>query len=108
MAICCAGVQSDRLVGPAAGDARIVPFRGNWYELSGPVTGAVRGNVFTRATVDLPIPRFRATCRCGTPSATSRRINAQSSTEITHPICMGGLDFERRHGLTFERRRQAA
>ena len=56
-----------------------------------------------RATVDLPIPRSRATCRCGTPSATSRRISAQSSTEITHPICRGGLVFERRYGLIFER-----
>jgi hypothetical protein len=26
-----------------------------------------------------------------TPSATSHRINAQSSTEITRPICLGGL-----------------
>jgi hypothetical protein len=64
-----------------------------------------RSDASARTTVDLPMPRFRATCRCGTPSATSRRINAQSSTEITHPICMGGLDFERRYGLTFERRR---
>jgi hypothetical protein len=59
-----------------------------------------------RATVDLPIPSCRATCRCGTPSATSRRISAQSSTEITHPICLGGLIFERRYGLIFERCRQ--
>ena len=48
-----------------------------------------------RATVDRPIPRSRATWRCGTPSATSRRIRAQSSTEITHPICLGSLVFER-------------
>ena len=59
-----------------------------------------------RATVDLPIPSCRATCRCGTPSATSRRINAQSSTEITQPICLSGLIFERRYGLVFERCRQ--
>ena len=58
-----------------------------------------------RATVDLPIPSSRATCRCGTPTATSRRINAQSSTEITHPTCLGGLIFKRRYGLIFERRR---
>jgi hypothetical protein len=58
------------------------------------------------ATVDLPTPRSRATCRCGTPSATSRRINAQSSTEITQPICLGGLIFDRHYGLIFERRRQ--
>lgn len=57
-----------------------------------------------RATVARPTPRSLATCRCGTPSATSRRINAQSSTEITHPICPGGLRFDRRYGL--ERRRQ--
>ena len=54
-----------------------------------------------RATVDRPIPSSRATCRCGTPSATSRRISAQSSTEITHPICLGGLVFDRRYGLSF-------
>jgi len=58
-----------------------------------------------RATVDRPTPRSLATCRCGTPSATSRRINAQSSTEITHPLCPGGLRFDRRYGLVFERRR---
>jgi hypothetical protein len=32
-----------------------------------------------------------AVCRRGTPSATSRLINAQSSAEITHLICLGGL-----------------
>jgi hypothetical protein len=51
------------------------------------------------------MPRFRATWRCGTPSATSRRIRAQSSTEITHPICLGGPVFDRRYGLVFKRRR---
>ena len=45
-------------------------------------------------------------CRRGTPSATSRLTNAQSSTEITHPICLGGLGFARRYGLVFKRRRQ--
>ncbi|WP_184509876.1 integrase core domain-containing protein, partial [Terracoccus luteus] len=30
---------------------------------------------------------------------------AQSSTEITHPICLGGLVFDRRYGLVFKRRR---
>jgi hypothetical protein len=34
-----------------------------------------------------------------------RLINAQSSTEITHPICLGGLVFNRRYGLKFRRRR---
>ena len=42
-------------------------------------------------TAARPIPRSRATGRRGTPSATSRRTNAQSSTEITQPICRGGL-----------------
>src|SRR5690242_4173009 len=51
------------------------------------------------------MPRSRATWRCGTPSATSRRIRAQSSIEITHPICLGGLVFDRRYGLVFKRRR---
>ena len=60
-----------------------------------------------RATVARPIPKSRATWRCGTPSATSRRIRAQSSTEITHPICLGGLVFDRRYGLVFKRRRQS-
>ena len=64
-----------------------------------------RSEANARATVDLPTPKSRATRRCGTPSATSRRINAQSSTEITHPICLGGVIFERRYGLVFERRR---
>jgi hypothetical protein len=59
-----------------------------------------------RSTVDRPIPNSLATCRRGTPSATSRLINAQSSTEITHPICLSGLIFNRRYGLIFERRRQ--
>jgi hypothetical protein len=48
------------------------------------------GDPDDRPTVARPIPNCRATCRRGTPSATSRRINAQSSTEITHPICLGG------------------
>lgn len=52
-AICCAGVQADRLAGDAAGDARIVPFRGSWYEVTGPVADAVRGNVYP-----VPDPRF--------------------------------------------------
>ncbi|GAA1971523.1 hypothetical protein GCM10009776_37990 [Microbacterium deminutum] len=55
-----------------------------------------RSDANALSTVDRPIPNCLATCRCGTPSATSRRINAQSSTEITHPICLGGLVFARR------------
>ncbi|MEI2731872.1 MAG: SRPBCC family protein [Dermatophilaceae bacterium] len=35
----------------------------------------------------------------------SRRIRAQPSTEITHPICLGGLVFDRRYGPVFKRRR---
>ncbi|MCL8026980.1 hypothetical protein, partial [Nocardioides bruguierae] len=41
----------------------------------------------------------------GTPSATSLRIRAQSSIEITHPICLGGPVFDRRSGPRLERRR---
>lgn len=48
-----------------------------------------RSDASALSTVDLPIPSCLATCRRGTPSATSRLINAQSSTEITHPICSG-------------------
>ena len=65
-----------------------------------------RSEANARSTVARPIPSCRATCRRGTPSATSRLINAQSSTEITHPICLGGLVFDRRYGLVFKRRRQ--
>jgi hypothetical protein len=61
-----------------------------------------RSDFSARSTVDRPIPSCRATCRRGTPSATSRLINAQSSTEITHPICLGGLVFDRRYGLVFK------
>jgi len=67
-----------------------------------------RSEASARSTVARPIPNCRATCRRGTPSATSRLINAQSSTEITHPICLGGLVFDRRYGLVFKRRRQQA
>jgi hypothetical protein len=66
-----------------------------------------RSDATARSTVARPIPNCRATCRRGTPSATSRLINAQSSTEITHPICLGGLVFDRRYGLVFKRRRQS-
>ena len=66
-----------------------------------------RSDATARSTVARPIPNCRATCRRGTPSATSRLINAQSSTEITHPICLGGLVFDRRYGLVFKRRRHA-
>lgn len=52
-AICCGGVQADRLAGDAVGDARIVPFRGSWYEVTGPVADAVRGNIYP-----VPDPRF--------------------------------------------------
>jgi hypothetical protein len=65
-----------------------------------------RSEANARSTVARPIPNCRATRRRGTPSATSRLINAQSSTEITHPICLGGLVFDRRYGLIFERCRQ--
>jgi hypothetical protein len=44
-----------------------------------------------RSTVALAMPNCRATLRRGTPSGTSRLINAQSSIEITHPISLGGL-----------------
>lgn len=66
-----------------------------------------RSEANARSTVARPIPSRRATCRRGTPSATSRLIRAQSSTEITHPICLGGLVFNRRYGLVFARRRQS-
>ncbi len=67
----------------------------------------VIGGVPRRRRGGVTSSRSRATCRCGTPSATSRRTKAQSSIEITHPICLGGLVFSRRYGLVFERRRQA-
>jgi hypothetical protein len=68
----------------------------------------IRSDANALSTVDRPIPSCLATCRLGTPSATSRLINAQSSTEITHPICLGGLVFARRYGLVFNRRRQSS
>jgi len=58
-----------------------------------------RSDATARSTVARATPSCRATCRRGTRSATSRRINAQSSTEITQPICLGGLVFDRRYGL---------
>jgi hypothetical protein len=67
-----------------------------------------RSEATARSTVARPIPNCLATCRRGTPSATSRLINAQSSTEITHPICLGGLIFDRRYGLVFKRCRQTS
>lgn len=51
-AICCAGVQADRLAGRPR-DVRIVPFRGSWYRLRGPIAEAIRGNVYP-----VPDPRF--------------------------------------------------
>jgi hypothetical protein len=66
-----------------------------------------RSDATARTTVAHPIPNCRATCPHGTPSATSRRINTQSSTKITHPICLGGLVFDRRYGLAFKRRRHS-
>lgn len=56
-----------------------------------------------RRTVVRPTLRSRATWRRGTPSVTSRLIRVQSSTEITHPTCRGGLVFERRSGLVLKR-----
>lgn len=51
-AITCGGVQADRLAGEPP-DARIVPFRGSWYRLSGTVASTVRGNIYP-----VPDPRF--------------------------------------------------
>jgi hypothetical protein len=38
-------------------------------------------------------------------SPSARMAVAQSSTVITHPICLGGLVFDRRYGPVFKRRR---
>ena len=53
-----------------------------------------RSEATARSTVARP--HIPATCRFGTQPATSRLIKAQSSIEITHPLCPGGLVFERR------------
>lgn len=71
---------------------------GRWYTGGWSETTA-------RSTVARPTPKSRATCRFGTPSATSRLINAQSSTVITDPVCPGGVVFDRSYGPIFERRR---
>lgn len=47
-----------------------------------------RSDLTAAATVSRAMPRSRATCRCGIPSATSRRINAQSSNH--DPSCPRG------------------
>ena len=103
-AITVAGIS-----GVAASSARTRGSNGvNAVGTAGPLVlrRAVAANA--RATVSRAIPRSRAICRCGnTLAAVSRRINAQSSTVITHPICLGGLVFDRRYGLVFKRRRQA-
>ncbi|NED96494.1 L-2-hydroxyglutarate oxidase [Phytoactinopolyspora alkaliphila] len=53
-AVCCAGVQADRLTGPVVRhEVRVVPFRGTWYRLTGPQADAIRGNIYP-----VPDPRF--------------------------------------------------
>ena len=49
--IACAGLQSDRLAGTR--DVRIVPFRGSWYRLRGPVADRIRGSIYP-----VPDPRY--------------------------------------------------
>lgn len=54
--VCCAGLQADRLAGAAgrgAGDYRVVPFRGDFYELAAPARPLVRGLVYP-----VPDPAF--------------------------------------------------
>jgi hypothetical protein len=93
-----AGHEGGLEVAVASHGVNEVDTAGRWY-FGGP------SEATARATVDRPTPRSRATCRCGTPSATSRRIGARSCIEITQPICLGGLVFDRRYGLVFKRRR---
>ncbi len=59
-------------------------------------------------TVAREIPSRPAIRDFGTPTAASLLISAQSSTEITQPICLGGLIFERCYDLIFERCRHMA
>jgi hypothetical protein len=49
---------------------------------------------------------LREITTCGGVVTLEFEADAQSSTEITYRICLGGLTFERRCGLNFERRRQ--
>lgn len=50
----CAGLQADRLAGPLASDARVIPFRGYYAELRPGRTELVRSHVY--ATPDLTFP----------------------------------------------------
>jgi L-2-hydroxyglutarate oxidase LhgO len=53
--VACAGLQSDRLAQRSgiAADTKIIPFRGDYYTLTGPSAGLVRGLVYP-----VPDPRF--------------------------------------------------
>jgi 2-hydroxyglutarate dehydrogenase len=55
-AVFCAGLWSDRLAVAcgAPEDPRIVPFRGGYLEVTGPVADSVRGNVYPVPDPDLP------------------------------------------------------
>jgi 2-hydroxyglutarate dehydrogenase len=55
-AVFCAGLWSDRLAVACGApiDPRIVPFRGDYLEVTGPVSEAVRGNVYPVPDPSLP------------------------------------------------------
>lgn len=52
-AVACAGLQADRLAGPAARDVRVLPFRGGWFVLNQEATAEIRGSIYP-----VPDPRL--------------------------------------------------
>lgn len=52
--IVCAGLQADRLAGPAATGIRTVPFRGGWYVVGGPAAASIVGSVYPVPDPSLP------------------------------------------------------
>jgi L-2-hydroxyglutarate oxidase LhgO len=65
--IVCAGLQSDRVAraSGAADDPRIVPFRGEYYELSLQRVGLVRGLIYPVPDPELPFLGIHLTRRTG-------------------------------------------
>ncbi len=65
--VVCAGLQADQLAraSGAASDPRIVPFRGEYFELTPERTGLVRGLIYPVPDPDLPFLGIHLTKRIG-------------------------------------------
>lgn len=61
--VVCAGLESDRLAGPAAEGLRIVPFRGGWFTVDPDVSEQINGSIYPVPDPSLPFLGVHVTRR---------------------------------------------